>query len=263
MKRTPPTDETEKNLSTAQTPSVDNLSATAPSSTATVGVVCGLKTEAACLNDLSDWAVTTVSGASPVRARINAEILLAKGAKGLISFGVSGALSDKLQPGDIILGTNVLQAKRAPQKSTSPWADLARKIAKDVDIRLIDAAVFGSDTIVTTAAQKQALAAEYHADAVDMESHAVASVATDAGKPFIILRTIADSHDHAIPGAALKGVGPDGGIRPLSVAASLFTRPQDLAGVVKLGQDNAAAMASLRSVAQQILPAFRAQIGKI
>lgn len=261
MKLTPPMDEVSEQAAPAEMPPLEQPPAR--DKAGTVGVICGLKTEAACLAALSDWAIITVSGASPVRARINAEILLAKGAKGLISFGVSGALSEKLAPGDIILGTNVLQAKRSPIKGAGPWADLARKLARDANIRLVDTAVFGSDTIITTAAQKQALAAEHHADAVDMESHAVATIATDAGKPFLILRTIADSHDRAIPGAALKGVGPDGGIRPLSVAASLVMRPQDLPGVIKLGQDNAAAMASLRLAAEQILPAFRTQIGQM
>lgn len=220
------------------------------------GFICGLKEEARCLADVGNRAISTVSAASPARARTNAEILLAKGVTGLVSFGVSGALSPQLRPGDIFVGTSIAQAARRPIAAHRGWLDAVLDIAAAKNIPIRQASVFGSNEIITSSDQKRDIADRFHADTVDMESHIVASVARDAGKPFLILRSIADSADRAIPPSALKGVGPDGGMRPMHVAAALISRPQDLPPLLKLGRENARAMAGLRRCALDLLPVF-------
>lgn len=220
------------------------------------GFVCGLQSEAACLQSCSEWIRSTVSGASAIRARINAEILLAKGAIGLVSFGVSGALHPRLQPGDVIIGDKVVQEGRTEIEAEVEWLTIIEEFAKSCNLTTHRATVLGSNTIITTVDQKRDLAQKFAADAVDMESHAVANVAKEAGKPFLILRTIADSHDRTIPPSALKGVAADGHIQPFNVIASLLTRPQDLPTLLKLGKDNTKAMENLRRSALEVLPLF-------
>ena len=91
-----------------------------------------------------------------------------------------------------------------------------------------------------------------------MESHAVAAAAARAGVPFIAVRAIADPAERAIPTSALAGLAPDGSTRPIAVVARLALRPWQIAGVIRLAADSAAALAALRGVA---LRDFRRLLG--
>ena len=54
---------------------------------------------------------------------------------------------------------------------------------------------------------------------------------------------------YSVPSAALAGLAPDGGTRPLSVLAALLRRPQDLPGLVALARAQGRALGALRRVA--------------
>ncbi len=96
---------------------------------------------------------------------------------------------------------------------------------------------------------KQTLLEATGALAADMESHAVAEVASAAGKPFIIVRAISDAADQALPVAATRFLGPDGQIRPRALIG-IIARPWELARLIRLGLQTRRALGVLRRVAR-------------
>ena len=177
---------------------------------------------------------------------------VAAGVRALISFGVAGGLDPSLVPGDLVTGTFVWCDDGAPIDTT----------VLESDIPIIAGGIAGVDTPVLSVARKAALHAETGAIAVDMESHAVAAVAAEAGLPMLVLRAIADPAARTLPWAALTGLGPNGRRRPLAVLARLLENPAEIAAVVRLARDSRAALRSLARAAPIILSSLCADIKK-
>jgi adenosylhomocysteine nucleosidase len=89
---------------------------------------------------------------------------------------------------------------------------------------------------------------------VDMESHAVATVAVAAALPFLVIRAIADPAGRALPPAALAGLSPTGEARPWAVLAALARRPGQLIALIRLIGDSAAGFAALGRAGSRLGP---------
>ncbi len=86
--------------------------------------------------------------------------------------------------------------------------------------------------------------------AADMESHAVAELASAAGMPFIVVRAISDGADQALPAAAIRFLGADGRIRPTALIG-VIARPAALAALVRLGLQTRRALGTLSQAARR------------
>jgi adenosylhomocysteine nucleosidase len=80
------------------------------------------------------------------------------------------------------------------------------------------------DRVVTTAAAKRDLAAATGAAVVDMETHAVATAARDAGLPCAALRVISDDASQDLPREIAALVQPQSGMRRLGAALGAIGR---------------------------------------
>lgn len=221
-----------------------------------LGFVCGLKSEAECLQGVVPADMIFVSGASPARARAGAERLLNNGALGLISFGLSGALDPELRPGDLILSEAVAQTGKPLADMNRHWLGFLSSLAAEHGLAARPGIVYGSDDIVLSPQMKASLFERFSAHAVDMESHAVATAAEMANVPCIAIRAVADPYNRSIPKSALLAISEDGTIRAGRVMTRLVGRPQDLITLIRLGRDNQAALKSLRRFAHNLLPVF-------
>jgi adenosylhomocysteine nucleosidase len=219
-----------------------------------IGVVTGLRAEARCLGGL-DVAVAC-SGARPARTRAEAAGLLAEGAAGLVSFGLAGGLSPAVAPGDLILADAVVLPHGERIATDLAWRSRLSALIEVAGRAPHQAAVAGSDCLLATVAAKRALFAATGALAVDMESHAVAEAAHAAGRPFLVLRAIADPADQALPRAATVALGLDGEVRALAVARALLERPAELPALLRLGRQSRRALAALRRVVLLAGPAL-------
>ncbi len=180
----------------------------------------------------------------PGRAAQAARRLLSDGCSALLSFGMAGGLDPALAPGTLVLATAV----QAPDGENYP-SDEAWRAALGARIPALAAILLGCDAPVSDPAEKARLFAATGAAAVDMESHAIAAVAADAGIPFLALRAVADPAHRAVPPAALLGVGPDGGTRPGAVLAALVFAPREIPSVMALAGESRRALSALRGVA--------------
>jgi adenosylhomocysteine nucleosidase len=108
--------------------------------------------------------------------------------------------------------------------------------------------------IAVTMAQKAALFTASHADAVDLESGAVARAAKAHNVPFAVLRAIADPAGANLPPAALIALDSGGAIGISRVLASVLRHPQQIPALLQLARDAQAARKALAARLRRLPP---------
>lgn len=197
-----------------------------------IGVVVGLQAEARLLRG---WGVpVAVGGGTAAGAAVAAE-RLARTVGALVSFGLAGGLDPALRPGALLVPGRVVDGE-------DEW---------DTDPALNDAlgggtghTLLGGGAVLATVAAKRA-AHVAGADAVDLESAAVARVAVRHGLPFAALRAVCDGAGRALPRAALLALDAAGRIGMLRVAAAVVAHPGELPALIGLARDAALARRAL------------------
>jgi adenosylhomocysteine nucleosidase len=210
-------------------------------------------TEASCLgaaaeNSDLDRPLIYCAGASADRALEGARQLVESGVAGLVSFGIAGGLDPGLAVGDLVVADAVIDPDGRSFATASSWCQAIRSALGDT-FPVRTGPLAGAGDVIAAPADKARLFQATQAIAVDMESHAVATAAEEAGLPFLILRAVADPAHRAIPQSARVGLAPDGGTRPFAVIGKLLVRPWEAPAVWMLARDNRAALDSLRRVA--------------
>jgi adenosylhomocysteine nucleosidase len=199
------------------------------------GVVVGLAAEARLIRSLG-WPVA-IGGGTAGGARLAAERLVSGGVSALISFGLAGGLDPALRAGNLLVPRAIItDDQRLP---TDPG--LSEHLG-GASIRLL----LGARDVVAGAAAKAALFATTGAAAVDLESGPVACVATEHGLPFAVLRAICDPAERDLPPAALIALDRHGVIGLARVLGSILAHPAQVAGLLALARDAAAARRALR-----------------
>jgi hopanoid-associated phosphorylase len=212
-----------------------------------IGIVTGFRAEARCLRH--DRNRIICSGGDAERARAGAERLVKMGVEALVSFGLAGGLDPAMVSGRLLLPEAVLLPDGRAIRTHEGWRQRLAHLARAENLDPMTAPVAGSDRLLATAPDKRALFEATRALAVDMESHAVAVVAEQAGLPYVVVRAVADTSDEAIPSAAQKGLGPGGEIRHLAVLKQILLHPGEARSVLRLGRESGRALTALRRVA--------------
>jgi hopanoid-associated phosphorylase len=162
----------------------------------------------------------------------------------LLSFGVCGALSPDLKPGDLVVGWTVIGETGRRWVTDTGWSDqLSRALPK---ARVADVAA--GDAMVGSVEAKRALFARTGAAVVDMESHIVGRIAEGRDLPFAVVRAVSDAADHALPPAALAGLKPDGEPDIGAVLRSLAARPAQLPALLRTARGAGAAFKALKGL---------------
>jgi adenosylhomocysteine nucleosidase len=199
-----------------------------------VGVVVGLAAEARIARRLG-WMVA-VGGGTAAGADAAARRLADAGVEALVSFGLAGGLDPALRPGALIVPSAVIVA--GVRHPTDPG--LSCRLGG-----VTTHAVLCPEAIVATVEAKRRLHERTSAAAADLESGAVAQVATARGLPFAVLRAICDPAERALPPATLAALDAHGAIGVWRVIASAVARPGQLPALLTLAADAAAARRSL------------------
>jgi adenosylhomocysteine nucleosidase len=147
----------------------------------------------------------------------------------VIATGVVGALSDNLQPGDLVLADRIFasraEAEGAELVAASSYEDLSA-IAKSLSaagIKHSTGGVLTSHRVMATGAEKRHAYEATGALVVDMESAAIAVEAAARRVPFIVLRAVLDQVDDEVVGAAMAD--ETGRVAPLAATAYLVRNP--------------------------------------
>jgi adenosylhomocysteine nucleosidase len=210
-----------------------------------IGIVTGLRSEARCVPPSAGRLIVSTGG-DPERVRHAARALIEQGATGLLSFGLAGGLDPKARPGDLLLPETVVLPGREEVATEPAWrARLEAKLLRSGPT-VHRGALAGVDRLLVSAEEKRRLREDTGAIAADMESHAIAEAARQAGRPFVVLRAVADPAGQALPQTAGESLAPDGQVRPLAVVEGLLGQPHDLPGLLALWRQSARAHAALR-----------------
>jgi adenosylhomocysteine nucleosidase len=185
-------------------------------------------------------AVAVIGGGDAQLLASRLEEAIRAGAKGIISFGIAGALAPLLKPGDTVIATHVVHGdERYP---TDPrWTAALRKKLPFAT----PAIIVGHGEIVSHVDGKRRLFAISGAHAVDTESHIAARIARRHNIPFAAIRTISDAASRGLPPAALVPVTPGGHIRLGRVLGSVATEPQQIADLLTTGREAGRAFRAL------------------
>lgn len=174
----------------------------------------------------------------------------------VIATGLAGALSEDLQPGDLVLADHLIvddqRAGLAPAPIAIPCADLAHfKAALETHrIKFAAGTILTAAQILKDGGAKRAARARTGALAVDMESAAVAAEAHRRGLRFACVRAVLDTVDEEIVGAELAG--PDGEVRPLMAASFVLRNPTAVVGLARMMRSLNRATAALAAALEAL-----------
>lgn len=204
-----------------------------------IAVVTGMRAEARIASGMAGVR-TIVAGTNTSRLHEQIERAIGDGARGVMSFGVSGGICPSVAPGHVLVAREVVHGNEryAACPDWSAWL-----LTRIPDAR--HAVFAGSEKPLGCIHEKAALRATTAAVSVDMESHVAAQLADRHDLPFAAVRVVADGHNRPIPGSALAGFGAEGEIDVLGVIAALMRRPHELPALIRLSADSRAAFAAL------------------
>lgn len=219
-----------------------------------VGVLTGLAGEARLVERaaarLPRPPLVACAGADAGRARREARRLLAERPAGLLSFGLCAGLDPALRPGGLVCAERVVLPDGRALPADPAWRERVLAEAEHRGLRCAAGAVVGSERVLATALDKRALAAKSGAVAADMESHALAEAAAEAGLPLLVLRAVGDAAARRLPRPALHALREDGSTSPAAVLAGLARAPGEAPALVRLAWDVRAGYAALGDVAR-------------
>jgi adenosylhomocysteine nucleosidase len=199
-----------------------------------IGIVVGLAAEARAAVGLG--CRVDIGGGGAAGAEAAARRLAESGATALISFGLAGGLAPGMAAGTVRVPVSVV-GPGGERWETDPA--LSRLLGEP------SGTILAADDIIGTRLDKHAAHAASGADAADIESGAVARIATEHGLAFAVLRAVCDPADRDLPPAAITALDAAGRIRPAALARSLLRHPGQIGGLIGLGKEAALARKAL------------------
>lgn len=200
---------------------------------------------------LTDNILIAHAGAGPENACKASELLIAKGAEQLISWGCAAALSPELKPGDLLLPESLLSEDQQKFNCDPNWIDHVRHLLAD-KVSIISGKLTERSTIVAESKDKQAIHSQTGAVALDMESCAIAKTAIQANTPCLVIRTIADPVNMSLPGAVSHSLNSEGEIELSKLLQYILLHPMEIPALIKLGLHFNAAKKTLKSIAKYL-----------
>lgn len=212
--------------------------------TAMLGIVAALEMECRWIG--APEPLVELSGVGDARAENAAHRLVDRGARALVSWGVAGGLDPDLAPGTVVLPDAVVHTDGSSQEVDLAWRDrLMERVSGQVVTST--SSLYHASSVITSPDEKRAVYERVGAGAVDMESAAVAAVASEMGIPFVVVRVVVDAAGVRLPEVALT-MCDEGGRLKKSAWARLIFEPGEWRGMLRLGRANAAAGRSMRMV---------------
>ncbi len=197
---------------------------------------------------ITDKLIVAYSGAGSLNAKVASELLIAKGATQLISWGCAAALDGSLKSGDLVLADKLIDVENVEFNVNVDWhGHVKKRLTKHVVVKT--GGLAESLSIVSSSKDKKKLSALTGAVALDMESIAIAKIAMEHSLPFLVIRVIADTVNMNLPQAINYSLNTQGEIVMKKLLLFLLLHPAELPDLIKLGLHFYAAKKTLRSIA--------------
>jgi adenosylhomocysteine nucleosidase len=157
----------------------------------------------------------------------------------VIMAGYAGALDPDLRVGDVVIASEVVDESGGRWKTCYP-ASRGR--------------ILTVDRLVGNAEEKRELGRRHQANAVDMESAAVAQVCVEHGVPFWCVRAISDDASMSLSPRLLR-LFAGGGVSPARVCLELLRAPGILPELIRLGRTSKLAGEQLAKTLKKMIEA--------
>ena len=200
--------------------------------------VCGLAREARIARGARMVCVVGAGDSALLTRRL--EEAIAAGARGIVSFGIAGALAPLLRPGDVVIASHVVHGEER-YATDAKWTAILRQTLPQAT----SAIIVGHNEIVSHVDGKRRLFAISGAHAVDTESHIAARIARRRRLPFVAIRSISDAANRGLPPAALVSLTPMGRIRLGGIARSVAREPWQIPDLLTTGREAGKAFSAL------------------
>ncbi len=201
---------------------------------------------------LNDKLWVIYSGAGEKNARLASELLVDNGVRRLISWGCAAALDSALQSGHLVLAVSCIDAQQVGiEIDNKEWVNHVQS-SMDRQITIHCGKLAESKRIVETTEDKTQLGKTTGAIALDMESTAIAKVASLNGIPFMTIRVIADTLIMNLPKSVGYVLNEQGEVVLKKLLLFLLLHPNELHGLIKLGFAFNAAKKTLKCIARDI-----------
>jgi adenosylhomocysteine nucleosidase len=169
--------------------------------------------------------------------------------KGIVSFGLAGALAPLPVAGDVVIASHVVTGKE--HFACDPgWSRVLRTSLPEA----LSVVMAGVDLPAGHMGAKRDLFRETGAHAVDMESHVAARFALERGIPFVVLRAISDDAHRTLPPAALERLSLKGNPRLFAILRSMLREKGQLGDLIRTAREAGAAFRALRRCIQVLGP---------
>ena len=139
-----------------------------------------------------------ISGIGYDSSAAAAKILIKKGVDGLISWGIAGGINNSVQTGDIII-PETIQNNKEIYYTTSKWRRNITSHFHTTPYTVLSGKIICIEEILGSSAEKIELYNKTGAQAVDMESAAIAKIANEKKIEFISMRVILDDLNLNLP----------------------------------------------------------------
>ena len=139
----------------------------------------------------------------------------------VVSTGCGGGLDPELQPGDLVVASDIRGDGAEPVPVDEEWARRLRSAADRAGLGARSGPLYSSAAILETAADKRTARSASGALAVEMEAAAIATAARRASLPFAAVRAILDGAETEVV-FARDLVAADGRVRPAALVRALL-----------------------------------------
>jgi adenosylhomocysteine nucleosidase len=178
-----------------------------------------------------------------------AEALIRAGAIALASFGLAGGLDPSLGPGAVLLAREVIGLDGRRIATAAGWRErLVAAVGSEPPA--CTGSLLTVDRAVGSVDAKALLFQSTGAAAVDMESLAVGSVASQHQLPFVAVRVIVDSAGDVLPSAVTAAADKEGHLQIWRLIGALAMAPNELAPLIRLARRYRVANRSLAAIAR-------------
>ena len=191
-------------------------------------------------------------------AAATAELLRVFPASRLLVTGAAGALSLGLRAGALVVADDVRRPGGEPLRADPSLVEWAARASGAQRARIITTPVIASSVNAKAALDERH--GEGGAAVVDLESAAYVEAAADAGVPWLVLRSIADTADESLPAWLDRCRDSTGAIRRARVAWSLLGDPRPLPRLLALRRRIAAGGVALARAVLSLLDTWPAGI---
>ncbi len=184
-------------------------------------------------------------------AQCGSQQLIELGVDALISWGLAGSIDMTLKPGDLLLARNVIGNDKS--WPTHPdWVNKLQMQCQHSSFSTLSADIASVSGICASISDKKNLSLKSGAIAVDMESAAIAELATTNNIDFLVVRAIADDAGTSIPKAVLNHTDLLGKPNPIPFFLSCLKNPSQIKDLIKLAKCYKQALKTLKHIAPDL-----------